>query len=64
MAEFELSALSRQCLNRRIAQQETVERHINAWFENRNQSKNSVSWQFKTKDARIKLRSLYLSIQG
>lgn len=62
MAEIELSALSRQCLNRRIARQETLERQIDAWFEQRNGANTTVDWQFKTKDARIKLRSLYPSI--
>ena len=64
MAEIELSALSRQCLNRRIARQETLIRHTNAWYQQRNQLKSTVDWQFNTKDARIKLRSLYPSIQG
>lgn len=64
MAEIELSALTRQCLNRRIARQDTLERQIEAWFEQRNAAKTTVDWQFKTQDARIKLRSLYPSIVG
>ena len=64
MAEIELSALTRQCLNRRIARQSTLNSHIQAWVEQRNRVKTTVDWQFKTKDARIKLRSLYPSIQG
>lgn len=63
MAEIELSALSRQCLNCRIARQHTLAAHIQAWFEQRNETKTTVDWQFKTKDARIKLRSLYPSSQ-
>lgn len=63
MAEIELSALSRQCLNRRIARQDTLTRQIQAWFQLRNAAKSTVDWQFKTKDARIKLRSLYPSLQ-
>lgn len=62
MAEIELSALARQCLNRRIAQQETLERQIQSWTTTRNQSKATADWQFKTKDARIKLKSLYPSL--
>jgi len=62
MAEIELSALSRQCLNCRIARRETLKRQIEAWFEQRNETKRTVDWQFRTKDARIKLRSLYPSI--
>ena len=63
MAEIELSALTRQCLQRRIAQQTTLERQIHCWANERNRAKASVEWQFKTKDARIKLKSLYPSIQ-
>lgn len=63
MAEIEFSALSRQCLNRRIAQQPTLEGQVDAWTRTRNRSKATVDWQFKTKDARIKLSSLYPSIQ-
>ena len=62
MAEIELSALSRQCLRRRIARQDTLRREIQAWNEQRNHTKVTVNWQFKTKEARIKLRSLYPSI--
>lgn len=62
MAEIELSALSRQCLSRRIARQDTLRREIQAWNEQRNHTKVTVNWQFKTKEARIKLRSLYPSI--
>ena len=64
MAEIELSAMCRQCLTRRIAHQATLDRQIQSWVEQRNQSKATVNWQFKTKDARIKLASLYPSIQG
>lgn len=62
MAEIEFSALSRQCLNRRIAHRDTLDRQIQTWVENRNEAKSTVNWQFKTKDARIKLASLYPSI--
>jgi hypothetical protein len=64
MAEIELSALTRQCLGRRIARQDTLDREIQAWVEQRNHAKATVNWQFKTKDARIKLTSLYPSVQG
>ena len=64
MAEIELSSLSRQCLNRRIAKQETLERQIQAWTAARNQAKMTVDWQFRTKDARVKLKSLYPSIHS
>ncbi len=64
IAEIELSALARQCLSRRIARQDTLERHIQHWEENRNAAATTVQWQFTTAEARIKLRSLYPSLQA
>ena len=64
MAEIELSALARQCLSRRIARQDTLERRVAQWQENRNGAEAKVKWQFTTADARIKLRSLYPSIDA
>jgi hypothetical protein len=64
MAEIELSALGRQCLSRRIARANTLKRQITAWEDKRNASTTRVQWQFTTADARIKLRSLYPSIQA
>jgi hypothetical protein len=63
MAEVELSALARQCLSRRIARQDTLTRHIQHWEERRNAAATTIQWQFTTADARIKLRSLYPSLQ-
>ena len=63
MAEIELGALARQCLNRRIPNQETLERETDAWQQRRNQEGIRVNWRFTTVDARIKLKSLYPSIQ-
>lgn len=64
MAEIELSHLSRQCLNRRIGDKETISDEIAAWTKERNQKKIVADWQFTTADARIKLRRLYPSIDG
>ena len=61
MAEIELSVLARQCLSRRIAHQDTLERQIEGWEERRNAASPQIKWQFTTQDARIKLRSLYPS---
>ena len=59
IAEIELSHLSRQCLNRRIPDQETFIHETNAWCKRRNESNATVDWQFTTDDARIKLKRLY-----
>jgi hypothetical protein len=62
MAEIEIGVLSRQCLNRRIPDQETLRRETNAWQTERNRTAICVDWRFTTEDARIKLKSLYPSI--
>jgi len=59
MAEIELSALSRQCLCRRMDNQQTVMRETAIWQQERNQAQTKVNWQFTTADARIKLKRLY-----
>ena len=61
MAEIEFSVLRRQCLSRRIPDQETLKREVQAWQDRRNQQRATVKWRFRTKDARIKLRRLYPS---
>lgn len=59
MAEIELSALSRQCLNRRITDLVTLKREVTAWAQDRNEHATTVQWRFTTADARVKLASLY-----
>ncbi len=59
VAEIELSVLSRQCLNRRIGDERTLHRQLRAWNVTRNWQASTVTWQFTTADARIKLRHLY-----
>jgi hypothetical protein len=59
MAEIELSVLSGQCLERRIAAREELEREVAAWEEERNERRIGVDWRFTAADARIKLRHLY-----
>jgi len=58
-AECELSALARQCLNRRLSDRQTVTKEVTAWEKRRNEAKVQIDWQFTTADARIKLRRLY-----
>lgn len=59
MAEIELSHLSRQCLDRRIPDRETLEKEVSAWLKQRNLEASRVDWQFTAEDARIKLKKLY-----
>lgn len=64
MAEIELSVLSRECLLRRIPDQHSLKREVQAWQNKRNGKRATVNWQFTTDDARIKLKKLYPSIEG
>ena len=59
IAEIELNVMTRQCLKRRISEIEKLSQQLSAWEQERNSSKATVQWQFKTADARIKLTSLY-----
>jgi hypothetical protein len=59
MAEIELSALERQCLDRRLPDRPTMEREVAAWVARRNAAEVTVDWRFTTADARIKLKRLY-----
>ena len=59
MAEMELSVLGRQCINRRFASSAAMTRSIASWEQFRNESHLGARWQFTTRRARIKLKSLY-----
>ena len=59
MAESEIAVLTRQCLDRRIADRKTLAKQTAAWQKQRNKHHAKARWQFTTADARIKLRTLY-----
>jgi hypothetical protein len=59
IAEIELSALTRQCLDRRISDLNVLNTELAAWQAATNADQRQVDWQFTTNDARIKLRHLY-----
>jgi hypothetical protein len=59
MAELELSALARQCLDRRIDNQETLEKEAVLWGYKRNKARKTVRWKFTKNDARRKLLRKY-----
>ena len=64
IAEIELSALARQCLNRRIPDRDTLVREVAAWEAARNADQTTVRWRFTTADARVKLKHLYPTHQS
>ena len=63
MAEIELGVLARQCLARQIPDQAMLGKETQAWQDPRNREAIRADWRFTTQDARIKLKSLYPSIQ-
>jgi hypothetical protein len=62
IAEIELSAMTSQCLGRRIPSTDALSAELKAWNTARNEEPASVNWQFRTDDARIKLKRLYPAI--
>lgn len=63
MAECELSVLERQCLGDRIGDEPELRERVSTWNVDRNGRVKKIVWQFRTADARIKLRRLYPQIQ-
>lgn len=64
IAEIELSALTKQCLDRRISDIEILTKETSAWEKRRNEQQKGVNWQFTTKTARVKLKRLYPQLCG
>ena len=50
---------SRCCLKRRLADEETLQREVQALVRERNATRVGINWRFKTQDARTKLHRLY-----
>jgi hypothetical protein len=59
LAESELSVLSNQCLDRRIADKQTLVEEVAAWENTHNKKHVKADWQFTTATARVKLKRLY-----
>ena len=63
MAEIEFSALSRQCLNRRIPTEEQLRVEVEPWAQEREHLGIRIEWQFSTETARTKLKRRYDKIK-
>lgn len=63
MAEIELGLLKRVGLTTRVGRRAELEQQIAVYQTNRNTKQTKINWQFTTKDARIKLKRLYPSIE-
>lgn len=64
MAEIELSALSKQCLDRRIAQRRILSKEVIAWVAKRNRLQTKITWHFTKNKAREKLNRAYETIKN
>jgi hypothetical protein len=62
LAESELGVLSRQCLDRRIPDKQTLIDEVKTWQDHRNANHAKANWHFTTPNARIKLKHLYPAI--
>jgi hypothetical protein len=62
MIEIELSALARQCLNRRLPTQEKLNTEIQALVTERQQKGIQIDWQFSLESARNKFSRHYQKV--
>jgi transposase len=59
LAEIEISAIDRQCLARRLATLQDVQRELSQCTRDRNRKKIKINWTFKRKDAKRVFPELY-----
>ena len=60
MAEIEIGILSRQCLDRRIANAQLLQREVDAWQSDRNRQCRTIEWKFTRQHADKKLGRHYV----
>lgn len=64
MIEIEFSALSKQCLNRRIANKDQLEKEVTAIVKEREEKAIKIDWQFSIESARNKLNRHYQQVNA
>ena len=64
MIEIEFSALSKQCLNRRIGTKQMLEEQINTIVKERNEKQIKINWQFSIQKARTNLNNRYIAVNS
>ena len=64
LIEIEFSALSKQCLNRRIATQEILTQEVLAIVKEREEKGIKIDWQFSIQSARNKLNRHYQQVNS
>ena len=63
MAEIEFSALSKQCLDRRIGDIRALNNEVQAWVKIRNKNRVKITWQFTKEKARESFERFYSKIR-
>lgn len=64
MAEIEIGVLSRHCLDRRIPDQEMLQRETETWERQRNAAGARINWMFRVDHARAKLGKVYPDVDS
>lgn len=64
MIEIEFSALSRQCLNRRISTMNQIGKEVLTYFKERSDKGIKINWQFSCQAARKKLNTHYTKVNA
>ncbi len=62
MIEIEFSAISRLCLDRRIASKEKLEKEVLAIIKERSEKEVKINWQFSIETAREKMNRHYKAV--
>ena len=63
IAEIGINIMTRECLNRRIPDIETLRAELKAWNDDYNSNPTEINWQFSNETSRVKLKSLYPDIE-
>jgi hypothetical protein len=61
MAEIEINIMDRECLARRIGQEDKLKDEIACWSQQRNKAKKKINWSFTKIDADKKLSKHYVA---
>jgi hypothetical protein len=64
MAELEISVFSRQCWDRRIGDQDTLQRETRALENQRNAASATIHWHFTCREARTRLHRVSPSVSA
>lgn len=59
MAEIEINLIERNCLQRRVPDRATLARRVAALEQERNAARATITWRFRTEQARQKMQRVY-----